>query len=94
MNIVVILLLLNIWPLHFAIASSLMITLLLLNFQLFTIEHIIIWQFNDATTIVFGKFFKLVQHFKDGYFEHFDNNSAQRHFNEKCKMKKATKKQQ
>jgi hypothetical protein len=56
MNIVVVLLLLNIWPLHFAIASSLTITLLLLNFQLFTIEHIIIWQFNDATIIVFGNF--------------------------------------
>jgi hypothetical protein len=68
MNIVVILLLLNIWPSHFAIVSSLMIILLLLDIQLFNVEHIIIRQFNYATFnyAIFGNFPKLVQHFKNG----------------------------
>jgi hypothetical protein len=106
MKICVILLLLDILPLHppqwtllsFCYCSTFdhctlplhppwRSLLLLLNFQLFTIEHIIIWQFNDATIIVFGNFFKLVQHFKDGYFEYFNNNSAQRMQDEKGNKK-------
>ncbi len=87
MNIVVVLLLLNIWPLHFAIASSLTITCCYSTFNCSALNTLLFDNSNNATIIVFGNFFKLVQHFKDGYFEYFNNNSAQRMQDEKGNKK-------
>ncbi len=92
MNSVIILLLFNIWPSHFVITSSMMITLLLLDFQLFDVEHFIIWQFNYATIMIFGNFPKLVQHLKMDYSKYFQDNNVKKKLQWKMQEEKRQQK--